>query len=403
MASSAGQRCLPAAPLASSQFPQRPRLANLASNTEEGRVQLELEATEGKGISAAQAKIHHSPILNTPALQDFLSNKVHVNVLAFGQNSPLTTFLRTWSHHIVSHRESYELLTNADPSFCSSIGHIIDMAEQAFLCSCITSSTMLDIDQSVLDHASLRTGISLGMMPAVAIPASLASILPSSAPRSRPPAIPHDESPSKRSKANKEIAKDKPKARDSPRENPQPTTRTVPPVWKTIVDNGNHSFALSSSLGPLGDALNCSEPGLCGKLLLRGRCTVTGCPREASHSLIHALDPTQLIAVEKWFNAACKEQKILWHAGPALSDQLRPDRALRPLSNLSNQPDRRYLAPREAPDDLFNVGCSPNAPHLSLDQPWPGANPWITPPQCCHRPSQQPSRPDCGKHWPATW
>jgi hypothetical protein len=287
----------------------------LASNTEEGRIQLELEPTEGKGISAAQAvataKIHHSPILNTPTLQDFLSNKLHVNVLAFGRNSPLTTFLRTWSCHTVSHRESYKLLTNADPSFCSRIGHIINMAGQVFLCSCITSSTTLDIDQSVLDHASLRTGISMGMMPAVAIPASLASILPSLAPRSRPPAIPHDESPSKRSKPNKDIAKDKTKARESPRENPQPTTRTVPPAWKTIVDNGNHFFALSRSLRPLGDALKCSEPGLWGKLLLRGRCTVTGCPREASHSLIHALGPTQLIAVEKWFNAACKEQKLL--------------------------------------------------------------------------------------------
>jgi hypothetical protein len=207
---------------------------HLASNTEEGRLQLELEATKGKGISTAQAvataKIHHSPILNTPALQDFLSNKLHVNFLVFGKNPPLTTFLRTWSRHTVSHHESYELLTNADPSFCSRAGHIIDMAEQAFLCSCITASTTLDIDQSVLNHASLRTGISMGMMPAVAIPASLASILPPSAPRSRPLATPNDESPSKRAKATKEVAKDKPKARDPPRKRQTPTTRTVPPA-----------------------------------------------------------------------------------------------------------------------------------------------------------------------------
>jgi hypothetical protein len=56
----------------------------LASHMKEERVQLELEATEGKGISAAQAvataKIHHSPIRTTPDLQDFLSNKLHINV-----------------------------------------------------------------------------------------------------------------------------------------------------------------------------------------------------------------------------------------------------------------------------------------------------------------------------------
>jgi chromosome condensin MukBEF complex kleisin-like MukF subunit len=86
----------------------------------------------------------------------------------------------------------------------------------------------------------------------------------------------------------------------------------MPPTWKTIVDNGNHFFALTSgSLRPLSDTLKCSEPGLCGKLLLRGRCNLTGCPREVSHALIHALDPTQIAAVEKWFNAACKEHKLL--------------------------------------------------------------------------------------------
>jgi hypothetical protein len=85
----------------------------------------------------------------------------------------------------------------------------------------------------------------------------------------------------------------------------------VPPSGKAIVDNGNHFFALSGSLRPLGDTLKCSKPGLCGKLLLRGRCNLTGCPHEAYHALIHALDTTQTITVEKWFNAACKDQKLL--------------------------------------------------------------------------------------------
>jgi hypothetical protein len=291
----------------------------LAFRSEEERVQLELEATEGKGISAAQAiataKIHHSPILNPPALQDFLSNKLHINVLVFGQNSPLTTtFVHTWSRHTVSHRESYELFTDSGLSFCSRLGHIIDMAKQAYLCSCITAATTLDIDLSVLDHAALRTGIAMGMMPVVAIPASLASILITSPhPRSQAPALACDESPAKRQKPAKdaEHSRDKPKAREAPRERPTQVTQPTPPSWKAVVDNDNYFFSLNSSLQPLGASLQCPEPGLCGKLLLRGCCNSTGCPRESSHPLIQALDPTQIVAVDKWFNAACKEQKLL--------------------------------------------------------------------------------------------
>jgi hypothetical protein len=87
----------------------------------------------------------------------------------------------------------------------------------------------------------------------------------------------------------------------------------VPPTWKTIVDNGNRFFALSGSLQPLGDTLKCSEPGLYNKLLLHGRCNhLIGCLREASHALIcHALGPSHIAAMDKWFNATCKEQKLL--------------------------------------------------------------------------------------------
>jgi hypothetical protein len=267
---------------------------HLASNTEEGRVQLKLEATEGKGISAAQAvataKIHHSPILNTPALQDFLSNKLHVNVLVFGRFSPLTTFLRTWSRHTVSHRESYELLTNVDPSFYSRVGHIIDMAKQAFLCSCITASMTLDIDQSVLDHASLRTGISMGMMPAVAIPASLASILPSSAPRSCPLETSNNESPSKGAKATKQIAKDKPKARDPPRKKQTPTKSSltcragpIQPASKTLLTD---EFFAVSGITPEDPRVSGNINNFSGRGLNIGL-TAQNCAMASAFSLHH--------------------------------------------------------------------------------------------------------------------
>jgi hypothetical protein len=235
-------------------------------------------------------------------------------VLVFGRTSSLATFIHTWSCHMVSHRESYELLTDADASFCSRLGHIIDMAEQAYLCSCITAATTADINLSVLDHSALRTGIAMGMMPSVAIPASLAPILlttPHS--RSRTPALACDESPAKRQKSGKdaERGRDKLKAREAPRKRPPQLTRPIPPAWKAVIGNRNHFFSLSSSLRPLGSTLQCPEPGLCGKLLLRGRCNSTGCPRVSSHPLIQALDPTQIVAVDKRFNATCKEQKLL--------------------------------------------------------------------------------------------
>jgi hypothetical protein len=163
-------------------LPPASTTGQLAFRSEEERVQLVLEATVGKCIftflAVATAAINHSPILNPRALPDFLSNKLHVNVLVFVQNSPLTAFIHTWSRHTVSHRESYKLLMDANASFCSRLGHIIDMAKQAYLCSCITAaSTTMDIDLSVLDHAALHTGIAMGMMPGVAIPASHASII----------------------------------------------------------------------------------------------------------------------------------------------------------------------------------------------------------------------------------
>jgi hypothetical protein len=91
-------------------------LPTVPGNDEEC-IQLALEAsgTCVKGISAAQASsatanIHHTPI-------DFISNKLHINMLAFRKESPLTILLQTRSCHTVSYHESYELLISADTSF----------------------------------------------------------------------------------------------------------------------------------------------------------------------------------------------------------------------------------------------------------------------------------------------
>jgi hypothetical protein len=126
MASSLGPQCSHKAPSACSRSQPASATGQLAFGSKDERVQLEVEATEGKGISAAQAiaaaKIHHSPIHNPPALQDFLSNKLYVSVLVFRRNSPLRTSTHTWSRQMVSHRKSYKLLTDADTSFWSRLG-----------------------------------------------------------------------------------------------------------------------------------------------------------------------------------------------------------------------------------------------------------------------------------------
>jgi hypothetical protein len=188
------------------------------------------------------------------------------------------------------------------------------MAEQAFLSSCITAEKTTDIDMGVLDHSFLRTRISMGMMPAIAIPATLSSMLVTpSASRPRPPAPTAEEPASKRPRAQKEREREK----DKPARDREPAvkratmvTRTVPSAWKATVDNGNHFFSLSSHLGPLDTLLKCPSPGLCGKLLLRGRCIQSGCPRADSHALILALDPTQTTAVDKWFASTCHDLKV---------------------------------------------------------------------------------------------
>jgi hypothetical protein len=50
------------------------------------------------------------------------------------------------------------------------------MVEQAFLCTCITATKTTGINLSILNHSVLHTGILMGVMPAVAIPTTLASI-----------------------------------------------------------------------------------------------------------------------------------------------------------------------------------------------------------------------------------
>jgi hypothetical protein len=188
------------------------------------------------------------------------------------------------------------------------------MAEQAFLSSCITAEKTSDVDITVLDHSALRTGISMGMMPAIAIPATLSSmILLTPSPRHRaPPATPSEEPPLKRPKAprERERERDPPRDRPSPGKRTELATRTVPASWKIITDNGNHFFALSTSLGPLDAILKCPAPSLCGKFLLRGRCLQTGCPRGASHAIIQSMDSAQSAATKKWFQTTCQDRKM---------------------------------------------------------------------------------------------
>lgn len=288
-----------------------------AIRSDEERVQLELEATEGKGISAGQAqstaKIHHSAIHNPPSLQDFLHNKLHINVLVFGRLSPLSTFIQTWSRHTVTARESYELLSDADPSFCSRVGHIIDMAEQAYFSSCIEAATTLDIDTSMLDHSTLRSNITMGMMPAIVIPRSLAAmVLQNPAHRRAQVGSSNDDPPTKRLKIQAEPPPPKDKEREKvPKTPPRKlVTRIVPPNWDKILQIGKNFYTLTTALDALGTTLQCPSP-ICGKLLLRGRCTEKACFRDASHAFILALDKPQNAIVEKWFTSACKEHALL--------------------------------------------------------------------------------------------
>jgi hypothetical protein len=288
-----------------------------ALRSDEERVQLELEATEGKGISAGQAqstaKIHHSAIHNPPGLQDFLHNKLHINVLVFGRLSPLSTFIQTWSRHTVTARESYELLSDADPSFCSRVGHIIDMAEQAYFSSCIEAATTLDIDSGMLDHTTLRSHITMGMMPAIVIPRSLAAMVNQSPSHRRgQPGTGTDEPTPKRQKVQADPPPPKEKEKEKVPKAParKLITRTVPPTWDKILQSGRNFYTLTNSLDALGATLQCPSP-ICGKLLLRGRCTEKDCVRDASHAFILALGKPQNVTVEKWFLAACKEHNLL--------------------------------------------------------------------------------------------
>ena len=196
-------------------------------------------------------------------------------------------------------RESYELLSDADPSFCSRVGHIIDMAEQAYFSSCIEAVTTLDIDTSMLDHSTLWSNITMGMMPAIVIPRSLATmVLQNSAHRRGQVGTSNDDPPTKRVKFQAEPPPPKEKEK-VPKTPPRKLiTRTVPPTWDKILQIGKNFYTLTTALDALGTTLQCPSP-ICGKLLLRGRCTEKACFRDASHAFILALDKPQNAIVEK--------------------------------------------------------------------------------------------------------
>jgi hypothetical protein len=189
------------------------------------------------------------------------------------------------------------------------------MAEQAFLSSYIMAAQTSNIDVSVLDCSFFRTGISMGMMPAIAIPATLLSMI-QAAPHSWPqlPVTASNELLSKHPQVPKERERDRdhhrPKEREPGIKCAIVVTWTVPPFWKATVDNGNQFFSLSSSLGLLDALLKCPPPGVCRKLLLRGRCIQSSCPWGNSQAIILALDPTQTTAFDEWFNMTCHDLKM---------------------------------------------------------------------------------------------
>jgi hypothetical protein len=239
---------------------------------------------------------------------------LHINVLVFGHLSPLSAFIQTWSRHTVTARKLYELLSDADPSFCSRVGHIIDMAEQAyFSSSCIKAATTLNIDTTMLDHSSLRSHITMGMMPAIVIPRALAAMVlqtPASHRRDKCSPSP-DAPPTKRVKFQADQTPPKAKEKLPPKPPAcKLVTRTVPPQWDKILQSGRNFYTLTGTLDALGTTLQCPTP-ICGKLLLRGRCTEKDCFRHNSHAFILAMEKDKQATVEKWFNASCKEHTLL--------------------------------------------------------------------------------------------
>ena len=286
-------------------------------HSEEDRTQRALEATEGKGISSAQAasssKIVHTVIIDLHSLQDFLNIKTHVNLLLFGPGSPLVLKLQVWSRVIAEHRESFELLASADHTFCSQVGQLWDMSEQAFLQNCIAADTPADIDRNCLDHSMFQRQITMGIAPSITLPSSLATLLGTpdrKKGRSRGnPITPTDSSDSDEPPpTKKQRAKDnKNTDRHSDAIAEKSVGRTVPTHWSTDIKDGKVYYKLVQMIPELVTQLKFEDGSICGGLLLRGKCRdPDNCRHRKSHSLLLNLNKHDDTTTKKWFKESIK-------------------------------------------------------------------------------------------------
>ena len=282
---------------------------------EEARTQQALEATEGKGISSAQAdataKITHTAITDLHNLQDFIHNKCYVNVLVFGDLSPLVTRLQGWSSHIREHREAYELLSSADITFCTQIGQLWDMSEQAYLQDCMSNDKATAIDVTILDHTDTQRQIAMGIGPCITLPANLAAQLSTPQRKNgRTKVVTPDQSddsdnnppPKKKSRKEKRISD---RRNDTTSESP--CTRTVPTQWSADIKDGNVYYALVKMIPDLATKLSFTNGSICGGLLLRGKCrTPDICRHHKSHDYLVNLDKNDTKITSKWFKKSLK-------------------------------------------------------------------------------------------------
>jgi hypothetical protein len=164
----------------------------------------------------------------------------------------------------------------------------------------------------MLDHSTLRSNITIGMMPAIIIPCSLvAMVLQNHVYCHRQASTSNDEPTLKQVKFQAKLPPPEAKEKVVPK---MPLhkliTCTVPPNWDKILQSGKNFCTLTNSLDALGTTLQCPSL-ICGKLLLPGCYTGKDCFQDASHAFILALEKPQNVIFEKRFLSACKEHTLL--------------------------------------------------------------------------------------------
>jgi hypothetical protein len=271
--------------------------------SDEDRAKSELEAGEGRGLSAgaiaSATKLLHIAPMDVPEFQDTLFNFISLCVTLFVEDSSLATSLYKFIPHMQQHNLSYRLQQREDHSFLTQLCFLIDRGVQLFLQSCAQVPRRQDLATEFISFQSLQRKLLRGTWTPVTLPPAYTKLLPQATPTPSPPGkrnpignVGHvSDSDSKRPRVDQDNTT-------------QVNNPKVNATWKKVYEKQGATKSVIRSVQKLTDKLGTNANSFCLRYHLKGDC-VQGCPRP--HDALSANDTK---TVDTWLRAVAEQHRI---------------------------------------------------------------------------------------------